>query len=148
MYQNDQYVCDCNSAKDENGTRYVGKHCEMQAIDICDEDADMFCVNGNFCRHVLKPDDFCRCLGDTTGPHCEFKKNEVPKCDLKCKNGGKCELGIKNYPLAVLGTNDYWKNHEEAMHCRCPEGFFGLNCEVASKKCGDHHCFNGAKVRS
>jgi hypothetical protein len=32
---------------------------------------------------------------------------------------------------------------DDFMHCVCPEGFFGLECEVESDECGDHHCFNG-----
>jgi len=69
---------------------------------------------------------------------------EIPECTLQCANSGSCQLGIKNYKVAEFGYQNFWKNSTiDFMHCVCPEGFFGLTCEVESKECGEHHCFNG-----
>jgi hypothetical protein len=82
------------------------------------------------------------------GQHCEFDKGKVPECVMECENGGECTLGVKNYVMAVLGYNGFWKNHEKAMYCSCPKGFYGLKCDVPANKCGDFECFNGAQVSS
>lgn len=148
-YGTSQYFCDCSNAIDSRGRRYVGKYCELNAIEPCDTQGLKFCVNNQTCSATAESSDidFCECGTDYEGPHCEFEKDKVPDCDLKCMNGGSCALGIKNYALAVLGYNDFWANHEEAMHCQCPPGFFGVRCEIAANACGDHHCFNGGVVR-
>lgn len=74
----------------------------------------------------------------------DYPTGEIPECTMKCQNGGHCKLGIKNYKVAEFGYQTFWKNStNDFMHCMCPEGFFGLECEVESQECGEHHCFNG-----
>jgi len=146
IYGNSQYFCDCSTAV-ENGVTYAGKYCELPAINVCDSAGEKFCVNGMECKPdwhktPLHP---CKCGSEYTGPHCEFKKGTVPECNMTCHNGGACRLGIQNLQLARLEYQDFWQSQVNAMHCECPEGFFGTQCDIKAEVCGDKHCFNGAK---
>jgi hypothetical protein len=148
IYGNDQLFCDCSTAIDENGTKYVGKYCEIPQTLFCEESGTFFCVNGGQCRpdygnHPISP---CICGSEYDGPHCEFEAGAVPECTLKCHNGGECRLGMKS----ELSSNgkilyDFWKNHSDYQYCECPTGFHGLQCEIKSSKCGMHHCFHGGE---
>ena len=143
QFGNEQLFCDCTNAVDEHGVRFIGKYCEVPTEQPCNLDRSVFCVNGGYCK-----DDFedathrpCRCGPDHDGPHCEFLKGSVPDCDLQCSNGGHCRLGLRTFSDgdASLG----WTNSSNYQYCECPPGFYGLQCEIASSKCGEHHCFNG-----
>jgi hypothetical protein len=127
IYGNDQMFCDCSSARDEDLNHYAGKYCEKKAIDICDNEDKVFCVNESKCKEnfAAYPDSPCECGNNTVGPHCEFQIGSVPECTLQCNNGGTCRLGIKNYALAVIGYRDFWADSSHAMYCECPSGFFG-----------------------
>jgi hypothetical protein len=47
QYGNDQLFCDCSDVIATDGTKYVGKYCEMSFGQIYDSDAGgLFCVNG------------------------------------------------------------------------------------------------------
>lgn len=148
IYGTGQYFCDCSDAVDADGKQFVGKYCELKAIEACDSNGEKFCVNNGTCSVTAATSDidFCECGSGFEGPHCEFEKGKVPDCDLTCMNKGKCALGIKDYALAELGYNDFWDNHVQAMYCQCPPDAFGAKCEVSAQVCGDHHCFNGAAV--
>jgi hypothetical protein len=138
----DQLFCDCNDAA-HDGISYVGKYCEMEGALTCDATSDeFFCLNGAPCKDgfetKLRP---CECGEGYRGPHCEFEDGAVPSCDLECAIG-ECQLGIKDYDTAIY--TEFWATHEGYMHCACPDGFFGLQCEIAGDQCGSNHCFNGA----
>ena len=37
---------------------------------------------------------------------------------------------------------------QDGMHCVCPDGFTGLECDVLSKKCGKRlWCYNGSECK-
>jgi hypothetical protein len=83
---------------------------------------------------------------NTTGSIADVHKGAVPECTLKnCYNGGECRLGIKPDPTDKEIVYDFWKNNSEYQYCECPDGFYGLQCEVTSTKCGSHHCFHGGE---
>lgn len=138
----DELFCDCSDASHDD-ISYVGKYCEQQGAQACDQDGEFFCLNGATCK-----DDFetkqrpCECLDGYRGLHCEFETDSVPECDLRCENSGLCELGIKDYETALY--TEFWATDEGYMHCTCADGFFGNQCEVGGEKCGPAHCFNGA----
>ena len=151
IYGNDQLYCDCSEAIDEHGVPYVGKYCEIPKTETCDEAGDFFCVNGGWCKsdYGNYPRRPCHCGSKHEGPHCEFDVGAVPECTLKCHNGGACRLGIKK-DMLKNGQVDlsYWKAHADYQYCECNDGFFGLQCEVQSSKCGSHHCFHGGECIS
>eukprot|EP00521_Asterionellopsis_glacialis_P008228 CAMPEP_0195280952 /NCGR_PEP_ID=MMETSP0707-20130614/457_1 /TAXON_ID=33640 /ORGANISM="Asterionellopsis glacialis, Strain CCMP134" /LENGTH=607 /DNA_ID=CAMNT_0040339783 /DNA_START=74 /DNA_END=1897 /DNA_ORIENTATION=- len=149
QFGNDQYYCDCKNAKDEKGNLYYGQYCENKVLEVCDGSQDVFCVNGGTCKddYESSPHRPCLCGPDYDGKHCEFRKDDFPKCDLTCENGGQCQLGIKTYKQAMLGYDTFWQNTENFMYCACKPGFFGLDCEVKSNLCGEHHCFNGGSCK-
>lgn len=146
-FGNDQEFCDCSDAIDDFGVTHVGKYCEIPVPVTCGEDESVFCVNGGHCKDNFaeEPHRPCRCGPELDGPHCEYKKGEIPECDLQCENGGQCKLGFKTYKKALAEYQDFWDDNYNGtlMHCVCKDGFFGPRCEVASTKCNDKHCFNG-----
>ena len=138
----DQLFCDCSDAS-HNSIAYVGKYCEQEGAQACDADGEYFCLNGGTCK-----DDFqnkrrpCECPTGYRGPHCEFEQGSVPACDLDCQGVGECQLGIKDYDTALY--TEFWVTEGGYMHCTCPEGYFGNQCEIEGQTCGPAHCFNGA----
>jgi len=150
IYGNDQLYCDCSEALDENGVRYVGKYCEIPKTETCDDEGNLFCVNSGWCKEDYGnyPRRPCHCGPDHDGPHCEFDKGLIPECTLDC-NGGDCRLGIKkDIPGSDEFLYDFWKQHSDYQYCECPEGFHGLQCDIQSSKCGEHHCFHGGECVS
>ena len=148
IYGNDQLYCDCSQAVDKHGVMYVGKYCEIPKTQTCDDAGEVFCVNGGWCKsdYANYPRRPCHCGTLHDGPHCEFDAGAVPECTLKCHNGGACRLGMKK-ESSDNGKIDYdfWKKHSDYQYCECANGYYGLQCEVQSSKCGDHHCFHGGE---
>ena len=129
----DQLFCDCADAS-HNSIAYVGKYCEQQGAQACDQDEEYFCLNGGVCKDDLeshlKP---CECPEGYRGPHCEFEQGSVPACDLDCNGVGECQLGIKDYDTALY--TEFWATDGGYnMHCTCcPVGYFGNQCEMEGK---------------
>jgi hypothetical protein len=147
LFGTNRHICDCTNAVEEDGTkRYVGKWCEREESNPCDEAGEDFCGENGVCN----PDGgvvSCTCTGGFVGDHCEYEQSAVPDCDLNCDNGGACRLGPLDLPDDLDYTENFWHGSTEkdnAMHCECADGYFGLLCERSSQPCGDKHCFNGA----
>ncbi len=138
----DLLFCDCNDAE-HIGVPYVGKHCEVEGATECG-DTEIFCTNRGTCADGFETKTHpCECRSGHRGPHCEFDTGFVPDCTLQCENAGTCTLGIKDYDTAI--QEEFWALHDgNFMFCECPEGWFGLKCEVQGTKCGEKTCFNGA----
>ena len=92
----------------------------------------------------------CECVDGFTGPKCEIAPDADLKdvCDLDCINGGQCFFGqspVVDAELQKLHSSglDFLLNNQ---HCRCPEGFIGLKCEMRFEKCGnnEHYCLHGS----
>lgn len=83
---------------------------------------------------------------------------QVPPCVLPCGGAtinedgtvdqpqtggiGQCVLGVKSFEQAQY--QDFWLTHDgNYQYCKCPENWFGDNCNVPGETCGDAHCFNG-----
>lgn len=149
VYGNEQLFCDCSGATDDNGVKYVGKYCEIAQTVTCDEQGEVFCVNGGWCKSDYEkyPRRPCHCGPDHEGPHCEFEKGAVPECTLSCRNGGGCRRGIKENIPGEEFLYDYWMKNMSYQYCECPKNFYGTFCEVEvdSDKCGEHHCFHGGE---
>lgn len=139
----DQLFCDCDGAN-HMGVPYVGKYCEVEGAVECG-DSQEFCTHGGTCADGFETMAHpCNCKTGHRGPHCEFDTGFVPECTLECQNGGACMLGIKDYDTALMA--EFWAVHDgKFQYCECPEGWFGLNCEIQGEKCGTNLCFNGAK---
>lgn len=147
VYGNEQHYCDCGDAEFD-GKSFAGKFCEAEAVDMCGSDSEygnVFCTNGGVCRNnwLDNLDQPCICQNGFDGPHCEYRAGERPGCDLQCLNGGACRIGSKEYP-PNQAYREFWDTHDDNRYCVCPEGFFGLQCEIEGQTCGDEHCFNGA----
>lgn len=78
----------------------------------------------------------------------------VAECTLDCRNGGKCRLGTAEFGFSsemedmgmLHGDPDAYtdKGRANRMHCICPTGFTGIQCEIKLADCGnDGTCFNG-----
>lgn len=147
-FGNPQHFCDCRKAEFE-GQRYVGKYCEHTPTTKCDQDGKYFCVNDGICKpnFAKHPDQPCNCGNIYEGPHCEYKKGEMPKCELECMNGGSCKLGLKSYEEAAIVLDAPFRiiSHINYQHCSCPEGWTGLQCEIGLANCGDRVCLHGSK---
>ena len=69
------------------------------------------------------------------------------ECDLTCRHGGVCARGFKDHGAhEAVSTDLYFTKEKEkrGMHCVCPEGFAGVQCEVKLDKCGTSFCYHGA----
>ncbi len=92
----------------------------------------------------------CQCLTGFSGNRCETDDEE--SCDLNCFNGGYCKKGAKDYSaLFNLGLDiDHYLGGSNVggEHCVCPEGFYGVRCQLEEEEdnidyCGGGVCFNG-----
>jgi EGF-like domain len=106
-----------------------------------------FCLNHGTCKDTFMdtPEFPCNCPEGLTGPHCEFEEGSlVPECSMDCFNGGTCQAGVKLHTQVLQdGALVPIQSQYDLEYCICPEGFYGHNCEVQGKKCGNAHCFNG-----
>jgi len=151
--------CDCSNAQ-HNGVLYFGKYCEIEGAVRCDPNSQIFCTAQGSCA-----DDYenkvhpCDCKQGHRGPHCEFILGSVPECLLPCGGAtvsedggsvdnsliggiGECTLGIKDFETARY--QDFWESHDgNFQYCKCPENWFGDNCDTPGVVCGNAHCFNG-----
>lgn len=49
--QEENYICDCLNAKDDQGQRYVGKYCEHASTSPCaNSESNHFCLHGGVCK--------------------------------------------------------------------------------------------------
>ena len=76
------------------------------------------------------------------------KKTSMPafSCTLGCVNGGTCAFGSPDQQWQ--GEVEVpWETKKNGMHCICPDGFTGLQCEMTFEVCGEsqHPCFNGSR---
>jgi len=71
-------------------------------------------------------------------------------CDLQCENGGTCFFGDE---LTTTLFDDHGvekelsKQTNALMHCKCPDGYTGLQCETEVVICGvlGHYCLNNGE---
>mmetsp|Transcript_7172 Transcript_7172/g.8621 ORF Transcript_7172/g.8621 Transcript_7172/m.8621 type:complete len:631 (+) Transcript_7172:59-1951(+) len=156
VYGNEQLFCNCRSAGDRDGNKYVGKFCEIQATLCGDIDGPVefgdFCLNEGECTGDKKAP--CTCTDSSYGPHCEFKNSDMvdqKECSLKCKNNGKCVRGFEDLVQARYQFDqDGFYVEKDYQHCECADGFDGPLCEHdisssgAAKFCGgEGQCQNG-----
>ena len=160
-----KWGCDCTAA---DGL-FAGKYCESKATATCEtaddglETDSWFCVNNGSCRdNASNVNRKCSCPEGFKGPHCEVKKDtavaeeqgDPEQCDLKCKQGGQCVHGFKDHAKEHKNIEDLYflkKKEIKGMHCVCPEGFAGVQCDIKLDKCGGQYCYHGAtclQVRS
>mmetsp|Transcript_29500 Transcript_29500/g.63906 ORF Transcript_29500/g.63906 Transcript_29500/m.63906 type:complete len:615 (-) Transcript_29500:236-2080(-) len=153
-----EWGCDCT----KSDGFFSGKYCEMEATAICDASDDgletkqWFCTNGGSCRdNNSDVNKKCSCPDGFKGPHCEVKKGskvaekqgEPEQCDLPCKQGGQCVHGFKDHGEEHEKIDDLYflkKKEKRGMHCICPEGHAGVQCEINLDKCGSQYCYHGA----
>jgi hypothetical protein len=104
-----------------------------------------FCLNHGKCKETFMetPEFPCDCPEGLTGPHCEFEEGSlIPECSMDCFNGGTCQNGVKLH-TQVQDNEESIQSKHDLQYCVCPDGYYGHNCEVQGKKCGNAHCFNG-----
>lgn len=149
--------CRCNAFKDDENDKerknYAGKYCEHEATIFCPapyghNPDEYFCTNDGECPD--EPHQQCKCKNGFKGPRCEIASSAYleDECDMDCQNGGQCFFGgspiedEKLQNLHNLGLDFLLEN----KHCRCPEGWVGVHCEIQYEKCGDdeHYCLNGS----
>lgn len=142
--------CHCPTS---TAVSYTGKFCEYDSSTFClapegHDPAEYFCANGGECpNNYHEP---CICQTGFGGSRCESPDSAElqDECDLPCENGGTCFFGqnpIKDETIKGLSTEglDFLVDNK---HCRCPEGFVGLRCEIKYEQCGNgkHYCLNGS----
>jgi len=174
-------ACDCSNAIDERGTHYIGLHCENAApnpSDISDARDDpkvcsnggLYCLNGGKCPDVPSDPNGCSCTVDYTGVSCELEKSHdtiqklsegTGECTMDCENNGICQFGMlpdylegEMYDMNRPRKEDNAQDALFYQHCRCQEGFYGMNCEHKHETCGDkdksgrdavgHYCHHGS----
>lgn len=133
---------------------YTGKFCEYQSTSFCPapeghDPSEYFCANGGECPN--EPHEACICQTGFSGPKCEIPDNADLKdeCDLPCENDGVCFFGqspVEDETMKNL-SNEGREFLADNKHCRCPEGFIGLRCEIKYNDCGGgkHYCLHGSE---
>ena len=92
------------------------------------------------------------CNEGWTGTRCETRQEnkavvkERNDCDLDCKNGGTCFFGdhpLEDDSLQMVPGLEFLLDNK---HCRCPDGYIGLRCEMRYTRCGEgeHYCLHGS----
>jgi len=155
------YHCNCPTT-DTFGEIFAGVHCEAKATNFCDkvgsdtndddDDHDVnngiwFCTNGGEClKDETDLTKKCDCKEGNFGLHCELESDE--ECNLNCANNGVCKFGIKDFSdfsgSKLDIDNFFGGGNQRGMHCVCPAGFTGIQCEQETQICGDGVCFHGA----
>jgi len=146
----------CRCPTDPNtGMAFASKFCEHKATVFCEapvghDKGEYFCANGGTCPGAKNPHMPCSCPDGFTGPKCEVSAEAelMDDCDLKCENGGECFFGqspIVDEDMKELALDGY-DFLMDNKHCRCPEGFLGLRCEMRYERCGanEHFCLHGS----
>jgi len=142
-------VCDCKNAVDEDGSRYVGLHCEVKSFR-----RDKFCSNGGKPKAIQSGIIICICPEGYVGAYCELSKNtpEVQallpndsdkECNIPCMNDGICALGRRpptevESELHPVFDPNYHGGKESTYfyeHCLCPDGYYGTQCESTYDLC-------------
>jgi len=141
------FMCDCSKINNKYFT-FDGDYCETKTAiaQKCPaptgyDPEDFYCANGGACNG--KSYDYCDCPANYNGPRCELPVQYDKKCDLQCTNGGECVIGDpKSNQYKELGIDE--QRSVSNMHCKCPDGFFGLLCSVDLRVCGTsgHYCLN------
>lgn len=152
------YHCNCPTT-DVLGELFAGVHCEAQGTSFCsgvgdtnDDDHDVnngqwFCTNGGTCdKNESDLTKKCNCKPGYFGLHCELEQDE--ECNLRCQNDGVCKFGIKDFSdfsgSKLDIDNFFGGGNKRGMHCVCPAGFTGIQCDKTVETCGDGVCFHGA----
>jgi len=152
------YYCDCADATKEGDGGHVkvaGKYCERGSTTYCTpppgfDIKDFYCTNEGKCpeNHY----DPCECTSDFSGARCEFPVEIEETCTLECKNGGTCFFGGSSSKTPYDNLDDLpegviVEKVSAEMHCKCPQGYVGDNCETEIEVCGnfEHHCLNGGE---
>jgi len=159
-------VCDCQDAINQEGNRYVGLYCELEA-----PKENQFCINGGIPQTISSGVIICSCPAEYTGAYCELAKNSAQiqalmnitaanvECSMECWNGGTCAFGRRAPTTAELALYPNYDPHDDDNmeflfeHCQCPDRFYGSQCESSFDVCtvGDNdskndwfYCHNNA----
>jgi hypothetical protein len=146
-FGNSQHFCDCTDAIGSDGSVFVGKYCEHQAVNYCKASGDeAFCVNSGYCNPDYPNSGTpCICSEEHTGPHCQYAKGSVPECDLACENGGFCVLGASTSSSSGREDTFFDDVSQDLKSCKCPDGFGGPLCDKKKEPCGDQgFCYHGS----
>jgi hypothetical protein len=49
-FGNEQYHCDCSTAKHQDKKIFSGHYCQLEKAERCTHDGSVFCVNGGICK--------------------------------------------------------------------------------------------------
>ncbi|KAG7274990.1 hypothetical protein CRUP_001083 [Coryphaenoides rupestris] len=125
------YTCSCRPG-------FSGLSCEVE-VNEC---------SGNPCRNGASCTDQentyrCSCPPGFYGRNCEL--SAMTCADGPCFNGGRCsdnpDGGLTSDPPAPAGA--HCVDLVNSYLCQCPEGFSGMNCDLAGDECSAYPCLNG-----
>lgn len=143
-------ACNCSSAVSSNGTRFVGRNCEVpmpREYNNCSE-GHQPCLNGGKCLM----DNRCDCPSGFQGVQCETADPEaLSDCTLPCQNNGVCVNEIapeRNESTDVVVAMALWDVPSiDGMRCECPDGYQGVLCQYQVEVCGqgEHLCLHGSR---
>lgn len=119
-----------------------------------EEDKSFYCLNGGTCQEEEQIDEatnatrttyFCQCPSTFTGTNCE---QGIP-CSLECLHGGRCRFRDRTQNISSLWNPWPGPIPSKIMHCDCPSGRGGHQCEYLADICGEneHLCLHGTKCR-
>lgn len=147
------YHCECSSFD----TNVAGQFCEHANVEFCPapdghDASQYYCTNGGRCPLNELHGACTDCDDGWTGTRCETRvKNEVVvqernDCDLDCRNGGTCFFGDHPLEDGKLKQIEGLEFLQDNKHCRCPNGYIGLRCEMRYERCGagEHYCLHGS----